>query len=169
MNGIVINFINKEGKKETIEVPFSALDKTLEGATYAPVDTYEEDDLLTADSEVCKENDLFSFTAYPEFKLKRWKLYVRYTKYAINASICYPNDIIEEAGESLQKCFIEACAAGAAVIAIGALTPPALAAYVPAANIAFEQYFKNCLSNEFRDKVKIDVKFVESKTDWKRA
>lgn len=128
------------------------------------------------------KKELVSISGVPEFKTeicnKRVKipfnghvnvpypcLYTRTSKHWMELRVKYPPD----AKDKVIKCAEEAAILAAGVVVAGILAPPSIAILIPSAHAAFALKFSECLEEEIRKNVDVEITHESKSGEWNRV
>ncbi|WP_172371954.1 hypothetical protein [Sporosarcina jiandibaonis] len=136
---------------------------------------------IQADKEVWKK-ELVSVSGVPEIKMeichRRVRIfgesfdapypcaYTRSSKHWLELRVSYPADIAQDAKDKIIKCALEGAVYAAGIIAVSVVAPEAIPAIIPAAKAAFVLKFTDCLEEEIRNTVDIDITHESESGEW---
>ncbi|WP_338651290.1 hypothetical protein [Lysinibacillus sp. Y5S-8] len=96
-------------------------------------------------------------------------LYTRTSRHWIELKVKYPADVANDVKDKIIKCATEGAIFAAAALAPGLVAPEAIPVLIPIAKGAFTLRFSECLAEEIRNTIEIDITHESKSGDWKRV
>lgn len=96
-------------------------------------------------------------------------LYTRTSRHWIELKVKYPADVASDVKDKIIKCATEGAVYAAGTLAVALLVPEAIAGLIPSAKAAFALKFSECLEEEIRNTIEIDITHESESGDWKRV